>query len=421
MGGHCLTIDKIPSMIERVIKKIEVLQMVQENFYKHFQDIVEYWKPAEDLQEGGIFYNMEPIRHQVGDPGQKCLLMHARQLYNYSAGADQGFQGCKEIAQRLFDSLEDLFPPQNGIYPSIPVKGKWVNRQYRGFISSYNHFYVVTAYARYAAMTGSAENFHRAYRVWKETRNVYYAGPFAEKGIYAWMDDKNQPRGKTGNVQLHHYEALINLYGASSVLNNEEERKKIQEELLENLLESERLFYRFLYDESTKMTPDHLEEDLSFKKEGHLTTLGHPLEWWGFLYEAELLTGRKNSFIRKEGLTLLQRCLEIGLTDSGCFCSHYYFDSEYVPARTDFWTQVEAILTMSYAWHCLKDEKYLNAAKQMWFFYESFMLDKAHGGVFQRVAADGSLLSMQKGDMWKCDHHALRVCERILKYRLLED
>lgn len=395
--------------------------MVLNDFYKHFQEILEYWKIAEDRQDGGIFCNMEPVRHQIGDPGQKCILMHARQLYNFSAGAEQGFKDCKEIADRLFDSLEELFPPQDGIYPPSPVKGMYVNRQYRGFVSSYNHFYVATAYARYAGMTGIIEHFYKAYNVWKETRRVYYAGPFTDNGIHAWVDEKGTPRGKSGNVQLHHYEALINLYAASEILKDKLEQDKIQKELTDYLLEAETFFYRVLYDKRTKMTPDHLEEDLSFKKEGHLTTLGHPLEWWGFLYEAELLTGRKNAFIREEGIALLQRCLDIGLMDTGCFCSHYYFDTDYVPQKTDFWTQIEAILTMSYAWHCLKDEKYLNAAKKMWEFYESYMLDKEHGGVFQRVAADGSLLSMQKGDMWKCDHHALRVCERIGTYRLLED
>lgn len=395
--------------------------MVSGDFKKHFQDIIEYWKIAEDREEGGIFCNMEPIRHQMGDPGQKCILMHARQLYNYSAGADWEMDGSKEIAHRLFHSLEELFPPENGIYPSNPVKGAFVNRQYRGFISSYNHFYVATAYARYAKMTGEEEHFNRAYQVWKDTRSVYSAGPFAEKGIHAWMSEEGLPRGKSGNVQLHHYEALINIYDATDAIAEESRRKKIQEELLAFLLEAEEFFYRFLYDSATGMTPDHLEEDLSFKKEGHLTTLGHPLEWWGFLYEAELLTGRKNAFIRGEGISLLENCLTIGLKDSGCYCSHYYFDKAYVPGKTDFWTQIEAILTLSYAWHCLKEERYLNAAGKMWDFYDKYMLDKEYGGVFQRVAEDGSILSIQKGDMWKCDHHALRVCERILKYKLLED
>jgi len=385
----------------------------------HLKDILEYWKPAVDYQHGGIYCNMEPVRHQIEDPGSKCLLMHARQLYNFSAGTDLGYQGCQSIARHLYESLEQLFPRKEGIFPAFPVEVSSEPYQ-QGFISSYNHFYVVTAYARYAKAVKDISAFHYAYEIWKETRQVYDAGAFPENGIYARMLN-GKPCGKSGNVLLHHYEALINLYDSWLHLSFPEPLySNTGTELLQYMEEAESFFYKHLYDDTTGLTPDYLHDDLSFKKKGSTTTLGHPLEWWGFLYEAEVLTQRKNTFIRGEGIDLLSKCISLGLAESGCYRSTYFFDTHYVAGKTDFWTQIEAVLAMSYAAQGLKDPAYLKVAEKMWQFYSRFMIDKEHGGVFQRVADDGALLSMRKGDIWKCDHHALRVCERILNYHLWE-
>ncbi len=168
------------------------------------------------------------------------------------------------------------------------------------------------------------------------------------------------------------------------------------------------------------MTPDSLTDSLDFQKAGRSTTLGHPLEWFGFLFEAQHHLKRKSTVLEEAGEKLLNNNLDLAYADSGCFRSKYSFDEHTVYPKTDFWSQVEGILGALYGYAYYGDARYRDKADDMWEFYRRSMCDAAHGGIYEQVARDGTPLSFTKGSPWKCDHHALRVCEKIIRYRLLE-
>ena len=395
--------------------------MQYSQFERHIAEIITYWSPAVDFDNGGVFYNMEPVRHSIEIPGRKAFLMHVRQLYNFSVGSEMGLPGAKKIAKHLYASVDKVFDRTGGLYPFVPEYNSGPHRRFGGLFTSYNQWYFITAAARYSKAFGDAKAFHRAFGHFKLVKEAFSTGDFPRLGIYRVKNmDNGSVSGKTGNDHLHHFEALVHLAEAAETVLKRPEYEAVKKELGEYVDEAEAMFESKLLDKDSFMTPDSMEEDLSFAKRGHVTTLGHPLEWFGFLFEAQRHMKRPSPVLERHGRRILDENLSLALSDTGCFRSVYEFDSKRVYPKTDFWSQVEGILGALYGHVYFGDEQYLLMAETMWEFYRRTMCDPVHGGIYEQVSEDGIPVSYTKGSVWKCDHHALRVCEKIIRYRLLD-
>ena len=85
-----------------------------------------------------------------------------------------------------------------------------------------------------------------------------------------------------------------------------------------------------------------------------------------------------------------------------------------------FLGQVESTLTACYAAGYYRSSRYLAKARELLSFYFNYFVDREFGGIFSELSSSGIAVDRRKGHMYKCDHHNLRMCEKILKYGLLE-
>ena len=408
---------------------------------RHRADIAEFWKARIDFERGGVYCNdlkrqgagsfnavwrstarrilsrvRAPAVTRLSKPDVKCLLMHARQLYNYSAAAEVDLPNSLAIAQHLYETIDVVFPKQGAIYPSFEsAYADGLPDLYR-HPTAYNQFFAVTGIARYAKTTADTAAFEKAFDHLNNVLGVFEDHDWRRNGVFRFFDGTRCYQ-KSGDVHLHLYEALVVLYDASNVALPEKRMREVQSLLRDSMDDMEKLFRARVYDSDTGLPRERF--DALDRPRSERVFLGHALEWWGFQFEAEQLTGCRNEFLRRDGRSLLDKCVELGMAASGCFRSTLDTRTGEVSDTTDFWTQIEAVLALCFAHRCFGERRYLALAEQAWEFYTASFIDGEGGGVYTEISVAGSVVDARKGSIWKCDFHASRVCERILRYRLL--
>lgn len=399
--------------------KVPGTKLNNENLRLLIKYILEYWSCCLDWEQGGIFHIRDNFALASPKKEEKNLLMHVRQMYNYSVGSELKIPRSEEAAHHLFQSLDSCFPAQEGFYPSGKL---WRWQKPSGFLSSYDQFYTVIGLSRYARSFKDKEAFAKAEKLFLHMRDYFCPGDFAGDGLFTLYDPAEQKFFyRSGNSHLHHLEALINLYLAGrecGTLSKQREQNYI------NIIEqSLQLFLGKLYFPDLKLMPDNFDDDFNLppgQRYGALS-LAHSLEWIGFWQEASFISGLDIPFLKEEALSVAQKTFERGVWENGCFCEKYYKSHDEVLPIAEFWSLSEAILNAALLSRLFNDSSYLNKARQLFAWHQENMFDPEYGGIFSLVRYTGLPLGRQKGGAWKCDHHALRMAEKILEYRILAD
>jgi mannose/cellobiose epimerase-like protein (N-acyl-D-glucosamine 2-epimerase family) len=221
---------------------------------------------------------------------------------------------------------------------------------------------------------------------------------------------------------LHLYEALVNLGLAAQSIFCCAGRDRVFARLLPVFDDCYRLITRRIFNKRLNVTLEDFDDDMTISMDQRYgsVTNAHALEWMGFMIEARWLTGRRHPFLEKAGRGLLDASFARADSPLGAFRNDYYLREGRSAEWTSFWAQVESTLTACFAAKFYGSPRYLRKADRLWSFYSRYFLDREFGGIFSEVSSSGIALDRRKGHMYKCDHHNLRMCEKIIQYRLLD-
>lgn len=388
----------------------------------HIHDILSYWENAVDYDQGGIHFWVDHAELRPFD--RKCLLMHARQLYNYAVGIEQGHTRSESIARHLYETLDTVFPPLDGLYPSKVGFGFGMHRRAPNAppaVKAYDQYYLVIAMARYAVATADPAVFDRARALFDRICEALC--PTAGLGSASWIDmGDTSVHGFDGNTNLHCVEAMVNLAYALERIDSIAHREEYRRYLRTRLGDALRLFESTFFDKEHLCTPEVFDDDRQIAQEQLFSpvTMAHPLEWLGFWFEARQLTGIEIPFFGAESRRLTDAIVERAVAPNGCFRNNYYLVEGRCDTLSDFWGQAEAVLGLLYAARIHGIQAYANAADTVAQFYFEQYRDGERGGIYSEVSESGIVIDRQKGKPYKCDHHSLRMCEKILRWNLLE-
>lgn len=384
----------------------------------HIRYILTYWREAVEFDSGGIHYQMDNYGNGVIRQNKKCLLMHARQLYDFSVGAEFNIGDSQNVAEHLYNTLDLVFKRHEGIYQSfseseIPVE--------TDNLSSYDMFYLVIGLSRFAKSFKRSDAYHRAKEIYFKTVEFFKDGEISELGCFAnYSISQNRYFGKTGNATLHFLEATIDLIAAAKVIFSADELEKELNDLSTYFDPIYKLFSEKIYDREKQVTYEFFDDDFTPSNEqiyGYATGT-HCLEWFGFYFELNLLTGKKTEFLENQSRQLVETVIERCVSESGFLKNDYYLQEDFALPRSSFWSQSEFILGLVYAHKYFSDEKYLNLANKMFEYYLENFIDKKFGGIFSDlylIDERTTVVNRSKGFSMKCDHHSLRMCEKTIE------
>ena len=152
--------------------------------------------------------------------------------------------------------------------------------------------------------------------------------------------------------------------------------------------------------------------------EGRLVNPGHAIESAWFVLEEAI--ERKDSYLRKKALEILEDSLEIGWDKEfgGIF---YFLDSEgYQPYNLEWdmklwWPHNEALFALLLAHKTTGEEKFANWYGKVHDWSMSHFYDDKYGEWYGYLHRDGSLSHSLKGSLWKGPFHVPRFYMKGLK------
>jgi mannose/cellobiose epimerase-like protein (N-acyl-D-glucosamine 2-epimerase family) len=384
----------------------------------HIKYILTFWREAVEFDGGGIHYQMDNYGNGVIRQNKKCLLMHARQLYDFSVGAQFNISDSQNVAEHLYNTLDLVFKRHDGIYQSF---NESENPAETDNLSSYDMFYLVIGLSRFAKALKRKDAYSRAKEVYFKTVDFFKDGEINKKGCFAnYSISQNRYFGKIGNATLHFLEATVDLIGCAKAMFESNELEKEVNDLSVYLGSVYELFTDKVYDKEKQVTYEFFNDDFTPSNEqiyGYATG-AHCLEWFGFYLELNLLTNKKTDFLENQAKKLVDTAIERCVAKNGFLKNDYYLQENFALPRSSFWSQSEFILGLVYAHKYFSDEKYLNLADKMFEYYLENFIDKKFGGIFSDLyLIDGRtiIVNRSKGFSMKCDHHSLRMCEKIIE------
>lgn len=387
---------------------------------EHLAWILDWWSDFVDWDNGGIFTYPHPLKKEIDSPG-KALLMHLRQMYNYSVGAEADVPNSAKIAHHLYSTFEDLFPErESGLIVEPPSRG--VPEK---CCSGYNNAYAVICFSRYARAFEHRKAAEQALVFYQSLARACTDHPLKEKGSWHyWHPGEQRGTQKTDNAVIHRFEAALNLLRA--LQETAPDLAKANHAYLRREMEDMIAFFqKNICRAAEGFTIEVLEDDGSPSIYTHIfpQSLAHGFEWLGFLFEAEQLLDISIPFLEAEGRLLGRRTMDNGLQPSGCFCNDWMPGMKKAPLKADFWPQVEAILGSLWCRQRWGNSDFpREEADRMWNFYRQnqFKSEELGGGILFSVSENGAPFTLRTGSGVKCDHHSVRLCEKVKEYSLLD-
>lgn len=345
---------------------------------------------------------------------RKCLLMHARQLYDFSVGWELDITGNEPVAQHLYKSL-DIFPRYERMYLS------WSDgNPKQATLSAYDLYFVVIGLARYARASRDQGVWTEALELFLQINLFFDDRSFARFGCFPTYNTVTKHFGyqKSGNTFLHRLEALVTLLLTAKTLQSPREwiqtvarLKPVQDELV-------MLFNTHIMSRRLKCTVEGFTRSMtmSAQQQRSYLTNAHPLEWVGFFIELSWILEQPLPIAPTTARLLVDAAYDRSYTTTGCFANNYYLRSRRSRPNAGFWAQTEAILGFVYAARFFRNKKYEQRAAELYAFYDQYFIDSQYGGIFSDVSVDGTVINKNKGYEMKCDYHSIRMAEKWLLF-----
>ncbi|MEX2608035.1 MAG: AGE family epimerase/isomerase [Kiritimatiellia bacterium] len=395
------------------------MQLTSDYFIEHLLELNTWWEPFVDWEGGGIFANVE--RYSRTPRGtRKELLPHMRQMYNYSAGHERGHPRAESIARHLYETLDSVFPDREGAL--FLTTKQYEQTQWE--VDAYMNAYVVLGLSRFARTFEERAAAVRALEVYRQLDAEFTHYPLAENGSWFSRDsDSKDCRVKSDNGVLHRCEAALNLYRALS--GTAPDLLETYGDYLRGEMQAMvHFFITRIARPEEGYTVEGLKDDCTpeLYHEDSRQSLAHGFEWIGFCFEMETHCGLTIDFLDTSGRLLVEKTLINGLAPNGCFRNDFVPRYRTGPQIATFWPQVEAPLGVLWARKRLGGEAFLlEKAERMLSFYRDYLFQRPEwgGGILNTVSENGIPMGRGRGHRFKCDHHAVRMCEKVLEYNLV--
>ncbi|SDA20263.1 mannobiose 2-epimerase [Ruminococcus sp. YE71] len=371
--------------------------------------ILPYWAALRDDEFGG-FYGYRGFDLVLDKKADKGVILHSRILWFFSACYEVlKDRECRELADHAFEYVKKncIDYEMGGVYWMTTFDGKPSDDMKH----TYNIAFAVYALSCYYNATGVREALALAERLFDdiETKTPDEYG-CREAFTRDWKLADNEALSENGlhaektmNSVLHLIEAYTELYKANKSERVAEALKK-QLSIVENkIFDYDRNALRVFFDEK-------------FELIGDIHSYGHDIEasWLTDLAVETLgdkeLIGKFNAL----DLRLAENIYNIGI-ENGALNNER--ENDKIDRKRVWWVQAEGVVGFVNAYQHSGDKKYLEAARSIWEYIKSDIVDKREGGEwYSEVSFEGKPHDFkEETGPWKCPYHNGRMCLEMLK------
>jgi mannobiose 2-epimerase len=353
--------------------------------------VLPFWERFSVDRDYGGFITHLARDGAITDSSEKFLVMQARMIYSFAAGAELGGpaewlgladQGAVFLMQHFRDRVHD------GWFWSTSQQGQPMRTAKR----TYGHAFVAYALAEYSRVARNNRALASATHTWSLISNHLW--DTQSDGVIEACDREWKPteRGRTMGTHLHLLEALLALNAAAGGNRYWHQIRALGDLIVTRMV-----------------SPDHKCGLERFGRDwlpasDDAVNYGHNLEAAWLLLRLHHLEDEPT--YRDTARQFLDYVVEFGLdrTHGGVF-SHGPLGHPAIVREKIWWVQTEALVAFLLGYLVFRDSRYWGAFLNVADFCLRCLHDPEHGEWFASTAEDGTPRQMEKGSEWKAAYH----------------
>jgi mannobiose 2-epimerase len=403
---------------ETSVEKLK--HLYKELEWEMHENILPFWmNQAVDLENGGFFGRITYYGTAVKN-SPKGSVLNARILWTFSAAYNlTGRTEYLDYARRAYNYFSEYFiDKQNGgVVWSVYADGKVMN----GRKQVYAQAFAIYALSEFYMADGDKEAILQAIDIYNLIEKFAFDAEnngYIEALSQSWQSladlrlsekDANEP--KSMNTHLHLLEAYTRLF---SIWKDDD----LGEKLLNLIsLHTSKIF-------SDNSGHFDLFFDMKWNVKSTHYSFGHDIEGAWLIMEAARVMGITTVIDEAEQLAI--RMAKVTLKEGIAADGSLYNEGEAgIVTDTDrhWWPQAEAIIGFINAFEISGNDKFINAASEVWSFIKLYM---QHPSGEWWWLVNNEYQSDQSQDLageWKCPYHNTRCCIEVIKRvsKLLEN
>ncbi len=393
------------------------------------EKLIPFWAArAVEPTYGGFQTNYDKDGKRT-DVTEKSLLSQARCIFTLSHAMRLGFMwpNGRESLQQGIDFLFHHFrdPEYDGYYWIVEADGHPIDDNK----IIYGHSFLIYGLSEYALLTGDKTAEKEAIRLFDMLQERVVDKEYG--GYFEHFDRKFEPKQARGDIGVHKsldvHMHLMEAFTTLLELTKAGNHKKALEDVIE-------LIYDKMIDPGTgtgismftqDWTPianveldtvwgrDRFDED---GKSTDITSYGHNIELaWLYLHAQDILgIPREKSLDRV--IPIYEHTYHRGIDwEFGGIFVEGQRDGEPTEVTKEFWQQAEAMVGFLDAYLLTKNQKYLDAFKNVHDFVFTKNINWDLGEWYALLSREGNLIWDYMGTSWKVFYHTVRGTCQVIK------
>lgn len=383
-----------------------IISEVKKELTEH---IIPFWANLKDEENGG-FYGYMSYDLELDKKADKGVILHSRILWFFSSCyAVLKDEKCRELADHAFEYIKNhcIDYDNGGVYWMTSFKGEPADTMKH----TYNIAFAIYALSAYYNAVGDKFALDLAYKLFSdiETNTLDEYG-YREAFTVDWklvpndaLSENGLMADKTMNAILHLIEAYTELYKADR---NEEVAKCLKFQLSQ--------IKDKVFDSQTNALKVFFNEKLEVI--GDIHSYGHDIEatWLMDLacdtLEDEELKKQFTEMNLKISNNILNTAMEDGALNNER-------ENDKIDRKRVWWVEAESVVGFINAYQHSGDKKFLEAARSVWEYIRSDIIDKRIGSEwYSEVSFEHKPHDFKEiVGPWKCPYHNGRMCLEVIK------
>lgn len=383
-----------------------IISEVKKELTEH---IIPFWANLKDEENGG-FYGYMSYNLELDKKADKGVILHSRILWFFSSCyAVLKDEKCRELADHAFEYIKNhcIDYDNGGVYWMTSFKGEPADTMKH----TYNIAFAIYALSAYYNAVGDKFALDLAYKLFSdiETNTLDEYG-YREAFTVDWklvpndaLSENGLMADKTMNAILHLIEAYTELYKADR---NEEVAKRLKFQLSQ--------IKDKVFDSQTNALKVFFNEKLEVI--GDIHSYGHDIEatWLMDLacdtLEDEALKKQFTEMNLKISNNILKTAMEDGALNNER-------ENDKIDRKRVWWVEAESVVGFINAYQHSGDKKFLEAARSVWEYIRSDIIDKRIGSEwYSEVSFEHKPHDFKEiVGPWKCPYHNGRMCLEVIK------
>ncbi len=388
--------------------------------------ILPFWKGLKDDENGG-FYGYVGTDLMIDKKADKGCILHSRILWFFSnAYLTLGNEEELAYAKHAYEFIKNhcIDEEHGGVFWSVTADGKPADTQKH----TYNQAFCIYAMSSYYAASGDEEALKTAGTLIEliETRMRDEGGyleafkrDFTPDNENEKLSENGVVAGRTMNTLLHVMEAYTEYYRVTADKPDASKKQSPEVYALREKVKSELYFMLDVLEKkiyNPAKTRQEVFFDLDMNSIIDLHSYGHDIETsWLADRTLEILADDELTARITKITSALAECIYNTAYKGNCVLN------ENECGRDDttrvWWVQNESVIGFVNAYQKTGDEKYLQAARNVWAYCRDYFVDKRAGSEwFNELNEDDSVRENKEiAGEWKCPYHNGRMCFEIIK------